>query len=202
MINVTIASSDFRFSYIIADKLKNRAGINIIRQLNNQPIPYKTDIVITTNEEKDNIMHESIFIPISFNRMYLISNIELLYKKRDCFKKVIVGIDPGKTIGFVTLADEILLHSSDVYSINELMKKIVEGFLNIKTEKFIIKIGSGSEKVRDKILSELQKAFHSKIDVFIVDETSSTKSQSKELKERFRTNNIRAAYLIAQNHEL
>jgi len=60
VINVTIATKNLRFLYALNEILSNIKEINTNHILPNEPIPKNTDIIITTEIEKDVFKKEKI----------------------------------------------------------------------------------------------------------------------------------------------
>ena len=81
VINVTIATKNLRFLYTLNEILSNITKIRTNHILPNEPIPENTDIIITTEIEKNIFEEKKIFIPKAFNIYYLYSNIYNSNKK-------------------------------------------------------------------------------------------------------------------------
>ena len=105
VINVTIATKNFRFLYRLNEILDSVNEIKTQHILPDETIPEDSDIVITTETEKGTIEWEKKFIPKAFNIYYLYSNILQISAGITNFSEVIIGIDPGKTIGYAVVAD-------------------------------------------------------------------------------------------------
>jgi len=175
VINVTVISTNYRFKYAINEILSKIKEIKIDHTLPSDPFPERVDVVISTEIEKHTINFDKIFIPKAYNIMYLYSNIYLLANNKDRFENITIGIDPGKIIGFAVLSDDgTILNATDLYSVTDVVKETISAYFNIETTDFIVKIGRGGKKIREEIITKLEKTFHGKILVKIVNEDNTS----------------------------
>ena len=100
VISVTIVTKNFRFLYTVENILSKINEIKINHVLPEEFTIYNSDVIITTEAEKNIIKSNKIFIPKAFNHYYLFSNILLIAISKKKFGEVVVGIDPGENIGF------------------------------------------------------------------------------------------------------
>ena len=94
MISVTIATKNFRFLYKLNEILSDIKEIKTNHILPNQSIPPNTDVILTTEIEKNDLDFDFIFVPKAFNQYYLFSNILLLSRNKKYFDELTIGIDP------------------------------------------------------------------------------------------------------------
>lgn len=197
MINVTIATNNFRFLYKLNEILANVTSIKTNHISPNEPIPDKSKLIITTEIEKKYFKNEIVFVPKAFNIYYLYSNIVLLVKNKDRFDEVIVGIDPGKTSGFAVVVDErMVLATNEFYTAVDVVKETITAFFNVETVNFSIKIGDGGGAIRKEIVNRLEEIFHEKVDIQIVSEQHTSKTGAYHKKPEY-SKNINSAILIA-----
>ncbi len=197
MISVIIATKNFRFLYKLNEVLSDIKEIKINHILPNESIPSNTDIIITTQIEKKIINFKTIFVPKAFNRYYLFSNIYLLATKRDYFNEIAIGVDPGKTTGFVVIAEKkIILGNAEFYTAVDAVKEAITVFFNIETARVVIKVGQGGGKIKDEIVGRLNDIFHNKVPVEVVNEDFTSKKKISPLGTKF-SKNVQSAILIA-----
>ncbi|MCK4845387.1 MAG: hypothetical protein KAS95_06925, partial [Candidatus Heimdallarchaeota archaeon] len=153
---------------------------------------------ISTEIEKHSIHFDKIFIPKAYNIMYLYSNIYLLANNKDRFENITIGIDPGKIIGFAVLSDDgTILNATDLYSTTDVVKETISAYFNIETNDFIVKIGRGGKTVREEIITKLEKTFHGKILVKIVNEDNTSIRRKRSISAKY-GKNATSAILIAK----
>jgi hypothetical protein len=165
--------------------------------LPNEPVPEDTDIVISTETEKNSIKWDRKFIPKAFNRYYLYSNILHLSSGIDNFAEVIIGIDPGKTIGYAVIADKkTILNVLEIYTAVDTVKEVISTFFNIETDSLIIKIGAGGGSIKEEIVQRLNDIFYGKVPIHIVKEDFTSKTRLSSTDKKY-SRNITSAILIA-----
>jgi hypothetical protein len=197
VISVIIATKNFRFLYKLNEILSDIKEIKTNHILPNQSIPSNTDIVVTTEIERKELVFEKIFVPKAFNRYYLYSNILLLAKNKKYFNELIIGIDPGKTTGFVVLAEkETILGGAEFYTAVDTVKEVITVFFNIETSVLIVKIGLGGGEIKDEIVKRLNDIFHDKVAIDIVNEDFTSQGKTNRFGTKF-TRNVQSAILIA-----
>ncbi len=197
MINVIIATKNFRFLYKLNEILDTIDEIKTEHILPDETIPDSTDVVVTTEPEKRLLEWDKKFIPKAFNRYYLFSNILQLASGIDNFEEVIIGIDPGKTIGYAVVADKnTVINVQEIYTAVDTVKEVISTFFNIETDNLVIKIGAGGGVIKNEIVHRLNEIFYEKVPIHIVKEdfTSKTRLSSSEKK---LSKNITSAILIA-----
>jgi len=160
-------------------------------------IPKNSDLILTTEIEKQSLRNYKIFVPKSHNRTYLYSNIIKKIEEKNKFGEVIVGVDPGKTIGLATLADDIVIQTAEYFTPLGVVKEIISIFFNIETDDFKIKIGHGGGEIREEITSRLNKIFQNKVDINVINERYTSKNQMQELRKVY-SKHMAAAILIAK----
>lgn len=198
VINVTVISTNYRFKYAINEILSKIKEMKIDHTLPSDPFPERVDVVISTEIEKHSINFDKIFIPKAYNIMYLYSNIYLLANNKDRFENITIGIDPGKIIGFAVLSDDgTILNATDLYSTTDVVKETISAYFNIETNDFIVKIGRGGKTVKKEIITKLEKTFHGKILVKIVNEDNTSIRRKRFISAKY-GKNATSAILIAK----
>ena len=197
MINVTIATKNFRFLYTLNEALSNIEEIKTNHILPNEIITSKTDLVITTEIEKNLIQARKKFVPKAFNRYYLLSSIILLKNNIQMFDEVTVGIDPGETTGFAVIANkDIIIGVSEHFTPVDTVKEVISAFFNIETSNFVVKIGKGGGAIHNEIHKRLSDIFQNKLILKIVSEDFTSKTQTRFSDKKF-SKNMKSALLIA-----
>ncbi len=198
MINVTIATKNLRFLYTLNEVLSDIKKIKTNHILPRDSIPSNTDIIITTETEKQAFTKRKIFIPKAFNLYYLYSNLFLLKNDKKVFERVVIGIDPGKNIGFAVVADDdLILGTAEFFSAVDSVKEVIKVFFNVETTDFIIKVGDGGGAIREEIVKRIEEIFHEKIVLEVVKEDFTSKNQTF-LKDTHYSKNVKSAVLITR----
>lgn len=197
MIRVTIATKNFRFLYTVEDALAKINNIKTNHVLPNEFTQENADIVITTETEKHHIQCDKLFIPKAFNHYYLYSNIYLITNNREKFSKIVIGIDPGKTIGFAVIGNNTdILGVNEFFNAIEAVKETISIFFNVETDSFEINVGRGGGQVQKEIIKRLNAIFHEKVPMNVVNEDFTSQNRNKLTESKF-SKNINAALNIA-----
>jgi len=201
VIYVAIVTSDFRFVYLINENLTDVKNVKIKHILPNEleKLDKDIDVIITTVAERNKIKSKDVFVPKSFNKTYLYSNILAKKDTRKEFDTIVIGIDPGKNIGLAALIKEegVILQTGTFSSALEVVKEVISIFFNVNAKNFRINIGSSGDKVKEEIENRLNKIFQNKIEIKTVNEKYTTKISKKTNYKNY-NKHIIAAILIAE----
>ena len=88
--------------------------------------------------------------------------------------QLVIGIDPGQTIGLSIFYLEKEIESSQFNSIDELVSHIIQVLAGLRATKKIIKIGNGNMVLAKKISNLLNLKYCSDFELEFVDERSTT----------------------------
>ncbi len=206
MVNVTIVTDDFKFFYTLKEKLNQQRNIKINHILVSEPIPNTSDIIVTDQYAvKQNNPDRKIFIPNSYNLLYLYSSILLMHHGKNHYLCIKIGIDPGKSIGFAAInEDDEILFTLEDYSANNIVAKVLSIDNNVKTQKLIVRVGIGGGEIKNEIIKKLEQSFVNRDDVIIeeVKEEFTTKPKKYFPEYAFIKNkNIISALLIAKRYQ-
>ncbi len=197
MIRVTIATKNFRFLYIVENILSKINEIKTNHILPEEFMDDNSDVIITTEIEKNSIRSKKIFIPKAFNHYNLFSNIFLIANNRKKFGEVVVGIDPGKTIGFAVIGEgKNILGVGEFFTAVDAVKEVITIFFNIETDTFKVNIGRGGGKTKEEIIKRLISIFHEKVPVNVINEDFTSQNKNRLAEVRY-SKNISAALNIA-----
>ncbi len=197
VIKVTIATKNFRFLYTVENILSK---INLIKTNHILPEEFTTnnvDVIITTETEKNGIKSNKTFIPKAFNYYYLFSNILLIADSKKKFGEVVVGIDPGETIGFAVIGEgKTIIGVDEFFTAVDAVKETITVFFNVETDIFKVNIGRGGGKIKEEVIKRLKSIFHEKIPVNVINEDFTSQNKNRLTEIRY-SKNINAALNIA-----
>ena len=197
VISVNIVTKNFRFLYTVENILSKINEIKINHVLPEEFTIYNSDVIITTEAEKNVIKSNKIFIPKAFNHYYLFSNILLIANSKKKFGEVVVGIDPGENIGFAVIGEgKSILGTGEFFTAVDAVKETITVFFNIETDIFKVNIGRGGGKIKEEIIKRLKSIFHEKVTVNVINEDFTSQNKNRLLEIRY-SKNINAALNIA-----
>lgn len=185
--------------YLFANELRNRK-IPFISLIPGEPIPVGIKAVLTTQSEKHLIPNDkTLACDDNVNPESLITQALQIINGKERYEKLVVGIDPGETIGIAVLADGRTVDTSNCFSPEEAVQKIktfLEGSICDRSDSVIIRVGNGVPSYEEKLLRLLDKALPRNILLESVIEAGTNRSIS-ETKNRRGLRDIVSATKIA-----
>ncbi len=120
-------------------------------------IPADVKVIITTNGEQPRNTDKKV-VTVGRGYPYRLAVDRALNspEKSDSFHEVVVGIDPGKTIGIATLGDGRIIHTALLQGTEKLRSEVNYIFRAFPSNRRLIRIGSaGSRPLLDEIRDSL-----------------------------------------------
>ncbi len=157
---VTLSGSAY---YKLTEELKKRK-IGFISLNPNSKIPAHINLILTTKEERHLLHHPNIVV---YDEDEDVANvidlaIQTTYRTQEV-RRLIVGVDPGKSWGVSAVADGMLLHSSGYTSMRDVEKEIQNLIAKVTAKEYVVKIGNGSEPHHSQLISRLNRVLPRKI---------------------------------------
>ena len=186
---ISLATMDFRLCHLLREKLSQK-GFSI-EQLQPGDPPSKDSILIVTTEEESNQKN------LTYSNMIVLSKVETLnldkaYSKimlgiegKKIWESLIIGVDPGLTIGVAVLTDGYLQSTLETRNIKEAVNFILLTLKNLPAKMAIIRIGSTGGYRQILILNELLNVKPEHVDLEVVDELHTTPERGQEANEIF-----------------
>ncbi len=175
---VTISGKAY---YLVVSELKKKK-VPFFSLTPNERIPIEVKVVITTEEERPLIKHEKVLtLKDGMEPEALINQVMQVAQGKECYKEIVVGIDPGEAFGLAVLADGKVVETGNCFSIEETLDKIKSILKNFKsdlTSSISVKIGDGVPECKDKLLQALDNTLPSNVSLVIVGEAGTNRHMS------------------------
>ena len=185
--------------YLIVKDLKKRK-VPFLSLIPNDLVPMEIKVVLTTEKEKHLINHEKVLaFKDGMELEALINQALQIVQGKECYEKIVIGVDPGEVFGLAVLADGKVVETGNCFSVEETLDKIQNVLENLKdtpTTSVLVKIGDGVPQYREKLLQALDKALPSNIVLESVGEAG-TNRYINEAKHRRGLRDIVSAIRIA-----
>ena len=184
---ISLATMDFRLCHLLREKLTQK-GFSI-EQLQPGDSPSKDSILVVTTEEENNQKN------MTYSNMVILSKVETLnldkaYSKimlgiegKKIWESLIIGVDPGLTIGIAVITDGCLQSTLETRTIKEAVNFIVLTLKNLTAKMAIIRIGSTGGYRQVLILNELLNVKPKHVNLEVVDELHTTPESGQEANE-------------------
>ncbi|HLN90054.1 MAG TPA: hypothetical protein VK253_08310 [Candidatus Binatia bacterium] len=185
---VAVATVQGKPYFLIVNQLKEQ-NIPFISVIPGNPLPTKISLVITTEQEKNLVNHEKILVFRGEDELEgFVEEVKKLILGKEDFEKIVVGIDPGRAIGLVVLADGKVLEEGNCFSTQEVTTSLLKVVRNVNFEvtNVSVKIGNGVPVCRE-LFRDLDDALPPKVTLEVVSEAGT----NKPLKDNKRSRGVR-----------
>ncbi|MHA1773054.1 MAG: hypothetical protein ACTSXO_02880 [Candidatus Heimdallarchaeota archaeon] len=198
---VSLATMDFRLSFLLQEKLALR-GIATEQIVPGKPAARNSVLVVTTEEEfKNNTLTYKKLVVLSrsevMNISKAITKVLLGLEGKRIWESLIIGVDPGRTIGVAIITDGCLRGVLETREINEAIDYIFLTIKNNPAKMVIIRIGSTGGYRRILLLNELLNNKPSHVSIEVVDELQTTPASCQDAREGILNSSREGQKLIA-----
>ena len=163
---IAVATVSGKAYYLIVRELKKK-NIPFLSLTPDERIPIEVKVVITTEGEQPLIKHERVLtFKDGIELEALISQASRIVQGKECYEKIVVGVDPGEVFGLAVLADGKVVETGNCFSIEETLDKIKSTLENFKSDpatSISVKIGDGVPEYKDKLLRALDRTLPSNV---------------------------------------
>jgi hypothetical protein len=185
---VAVATVEGKAYFLIVNELREQ-NISFISLVPGEPVPAEVKVVITTEKEKHLVKHEKILIFTSENELDdLVNEVKRILQGKEAYEKIVIGIDPGETIGLAVIADGKVIEEGNCFSTQEVINSIIKTIRNVNFSltSVSVKIGNGVP-VYKELLEALDDALPPEVALEVVCEAGT----NRPLKENKRSRGIR-----------
>ncbi len=183
---ISLATMNFRLCHLLRERL-TEDGFSV-EQIILGELPSKGSILVVTTEEELIEKHNYSKLVVltksdtlTINRAY--SKIVLGIEGKKIWESLIVGIDPGLTIGVAIITDGCLRTAFETRDIKEVIDFVLASIKNTPAKMTIIRVGSTGGYRRVLILNELLNVKPKSVDLEIVNELQTTPASCQDAKE-------------------
>lgn len=186
-------------------RLLKEYGLNFVEAFSINEI-IDANVIFTDDVHLINHSHSlknKIVIVNEFISQNLIFKISPYLYDKDVFNEVTVGIDPGKTYGFIILVDGKIFLKKEFRELDPLIELLFKAINNIPSKNVSVRIGNGGGQFLKFLIHKLRNAVcnhcnnvQKNVQFEIVDENSLFSTFS-EHEDQFPSDNVLSAYRIA-----
>jgi hypothetical protein len=184
---ISLATMNFKLCHLLREKL-SRGGFRVEQILFGEK-PSKGSIIVVTTEADiqqqthnyKNLVILSTNEVLNVDRAY--SKIVLSVEGKKIWESLIIGIDPGLTIGIAIITDGCLRTAFETRDRKEAIDFILHSIENNPAKMAIIRVGSTGGYRRVLILNELLNVKPKNVTLETVDELQTTPFSSQDAKD-------------------
>ena len=185
---VAVATVQGKTYFLIVNQLKEQ-NIPFVSLVPGESVPAKILAAITTEQEKHFVNHHRILVFTGEEELEaLVDEVKKVLCGKQYFEKIIVGLDPGVTIGLVALGDGKVIEEGNCFSTKEVIAGIFKVLRNVDfaVTCVSVKIGNGVPVYKD-----LLKALDDFLPVQVALEVVGEAGTNKPLKENKHSRGVR-----------
>jgi hypothetical protein len=193
---IALATVSGKAYYKLVSELKQR-DISFLSLMPRDPLPLTIKVVITTEKERHLVKHPNVLVFNEETDATPIVNeaIKTVQGKKN-YEKVVVGVDPGKTVGLAILGDENVLETLTCSSLEETVNSILRMLEKPQAINNRVKIGNGAPLYTKQLLDLLDEALPEEVGIEIVSEEGTSRF-GKETVHRRDVKDVMSAIRIA-----
>ncbi len=152
---IAVCTTQGRAYYMLVTELKRR-GIPFLNLTPFDPIPPTIKAVITTPQEKVQIRFSRVIIyNVDEDPASAIDQALQPTGGKTEYERLVVGLDPGKTVGLAIVGDGNLIESSTSSSPEEAANAVMKALEEFKAKTKVVKVGDGVREYQRRLLSLL-----------------------------------------------
>lgn len=144
-VKVAVVTVQGKAYFLIVDELKQR-NIPFYSLIPGEMIPIEVKVIITTEKEKPLINHDRILVYNDESEPKRMGNeVIKILRGKEAYENLIIGIDPGQDFGVAVVADGLVIHAENCFSIKEVINEVknVLRIVDVSSSLVTVKIGSG-----------------------------------------------------------
>jgi hypothetical protein len=184
---IGVLTRDFSLYYDLIEVL-NRRSIPFISCSFDKPIPPEVGALLTSKREAEQIRFDKIIRVESFLSIDRAVDKALQAIRGREPEEILVGIDPGDTLGIAIFSEDALLDKMALPFSSETIDELRKIIENYKAKRVLVRIGNGARYQRNFLLKGLKQTDWS---IELVDERNTTTPKAHREKD------MDAAILIA-----
>lgn len=172
---IAVATLSGRAYYSLVVELRRR-NVSFLSLRPGDPVPASVKVVITTPQERLKIHHPKVLLyREGENAGTIVETALQTMLGRELYKRLVVGIDPGKRFGMAVLGDEKVLRMLSCSSVRETAKALMDILDEIDSAKKVVRIGDGGEPYRRSLIRMLERKLPWNVTVETVSERDTTR---------------------------
>jgi len=194
---IALVTVSGRAYYMLVKELKGR-NMSFLSLTPRDHIPLGIKVVITTREERHLITHPNLIIFEDEEDAASIVDeaVRIAQGKRE-HDRVVIGVDPGETIGVAVLADGNVLETHACSSLEETVSTILKALDKAPATMNTVKMGDGAPLYTKELLHLLDEALPKGVVIEIVSEAG-TSHFRREIIHRGEARDVISAIKIAE----
>jgi len=170
--------------YLLVNELKER-GIDFLSLTPQESVPIDIEVVITTATERHFIKHPKVLVYSNeANPAEIVNEAVRALQGKKSHEIIVIGVDPGKTLGLAVLSDGNVLETVTCSSIEETVNTIVNALAKLQAATRIVKVGNGAPAITARLLPFLDEILPKGVAIEVVSEAGTSRFVGETLHKR------------------
>ncbi len=194
---IALATVSGKAYYLLVCELKRRK-VPFLSLKPGDPIPLNVKVVITTGKERALVMHPTVLaLDEEADTAEVVNEAIRVVQGKQNYEHLIIGVDPGRTIGVAVMGDGKLLEVLNGSSLKEATNAILNILNRVPAATKTVKIGDGAPTQTKELLKSLDEALPADAIIEVVCEAG-TSQLARETSHRREVRDAMAALKIAE----
>ena len=194
---IALATVSGKAYYKLVREIKRR-NVSFLSLQPREPIPLTIKVAITTEKERHLIKHPNVLV---FNEEtdatpVVDEAIKTVQGKKN-LEKIVVGVDPGETVGLAILGDGNVLETFTCSSLEETVSTVLRMLEKLQTITSIVRIGKGAPLYTKQLLDLLDETLPEEVEIEVVSEEGTSRFD-RETVHRRDVKDVMSAIKIAE----
>jgi len=182
--------------YLVVNELK-RKKLPFLSLKPTDKIPVDTKVVITTEREAAQVNHPAkVVFKDDSDPTQVIAEAERILRGKSSYEKLVIGIDPGKTIGIAALGDGRIIETANGSGDEETFRIVMDIVRRNPADSVVIRVGDAAPAYAEDLLSLFVQRLPANVSVEVVSEAGTTRL-SEEFPNRQGVKDVISAIKIA-----
>lgn len=195
--DIAVVTTSGKAYYRLVGGLRKR-GLPFVSLRPEDAIPLSVKVVITTGEEEKKIHFPKVLVyDEDKDPTDVIEQALQMLSGKSTYNQVVVGVDPGKTLGIAVMGDGNVLRSMNVFDTEEAAQKILRALNAINADTKKVRIGDGARDYQLKLVKLLDRSLPPDITLESVNEKGTTRTNETPLKHSHVPRDIMSAVRIS-----
>ena len=196
---IAVATVSGRAYYELVNELK-RKHLSFSSLKPWELIPLDIKVVITTKEESQQILHPQIVLFESgSNPESAVDKAILIVQGKKNYKRVVVGVDPGKTYGIALLGDDKVLETRTSSILGDAVNLIVDRLKRFPAMVKVVRVGNGTPEYTQRLIWSLSEELPEEAMIEIVSEAGTSHLMSESANRRRLRDAVSAIEIARRN---
>jgi len=174
--NIAIVTTSGKAYYRLVSEFRRRK-LPFLSLVPKEVMPLNVKVAITTEPEEEDVQCSNVLVyDESTEPSKVVDEAVKILRGKTSYGEMIIGVDPGKTLGLAVLGDGAILETAELPSVEKTVEAVMRIFEWNKADRKIVKVGNGVKECQSKLFKLLDRELSPKVIMESVEEEGTTKN--------------------------